>query len=94
MYSYLASYLSMNIRKYCTHSIDFVFIDGMKAEYHQYLQKIVPYLHTRYTVICDDVIKFKNKLQPLYRFLEQKQIQYTIHHLDDDDGILVIDSCA
>lgn len=82
----------MRIERYCPQPIDFVFIDGMKSEYHLYLQKIVPYLSSTYTIVCDDVIKFKNKLQLLYGFLEQKQIQYTIYPLDDDDGILVIDS--
>ncbi len=92
--NYYANFNSINLQRYLYRKLDFVFIDGRKSEYHVYLQKIIPYLAQDYLIICDDVIKFKNKLKSLYNFLDQNQINYTVHQLDPDDGILVIHNDA
>lgn len=69
---------------------DFVFIDGQKAQYDQYLMKVQPLLWKESVIVCDDVIKFQNKLTPLYGYLDKKQIFYHILPIEQDDGIMLI----
>ena len=83
--SYLGNFTEINLSNYINKKLDFVFIDGRKSEYHIYLQKTIPFLDSKYLIICDDVIKFKSKLRPLYNFLDKNQINYTIKQLDHDD---------
>lgn len=74
--------------------MDLVYIDGRKSDYLHYLERIVPILAPYTTIIFDDVIKFAHKTTLLYEFLEKKQIKHTIHQLDPDDGILVIQNAG
>lgn len=92
--NYYWNFLNIDLDKCLHRKLDFAFIDGRKSEYHLYLQKIIPFLADNYCIICDDVIKFSKKLTPLYNFLEKNQIKYTIHKLDDDDGIMIIHNDA
>lgn len=69
---------------------DMVFIDGRKSETLLYIQKLIPYLHDTCTIIVDDAIKFKYKMQDCYDWLDNNDISYEEHLLDDDDGILLI----
>ena len=69
---------------------DMVFIDGRKSETLLYLKKLSPYIHQTTHIIIDDVIKFKEKMQDCYDFLDKHNIDYNIYQLDNDDGILVI----
>lgn len=69
---------------------DMVFIDGRKSETLEYLKILSPYLQTTTHIIIDDVIKFKSKMIDFYNFLDMNDIFYTIEHLDEDDGILII----
>jgi hypothetical protein len=41
-------------------------------------------------IIIDDVIKFRDKLDWLYEYLEKKQITYQILPMEAGDGIMVI----
>lgn len=41
-------------------------------------------------IIIDDVIKFRYKMESLYSYLEQKKIPYTLEHIDEDDGIMIL----
>ena len=74
--------------------VDFVFVDGKKAEYAQYVMKIQPLLHAKSIVVCDDVIKYHNKLALLYEFLHKKQIMYTIRETEPGDGVMILQSLA
>ena len=71
-------------------SLDFVFIDGAKKEYALYLKKILPYCKHHASIICDDVIKFHNKIHPIYDILQKHNLKYQIIQLEEDDGILEI----
>lgn len=71
-------------------SLDFVFIDGAKDEYADYLIKVLPYCTHNATIICDDVIKFHEKIVPLYDIIKDNKLLYEIIQLEEDDGILVI----
>jgi len=67
-----------------------VFIDGRKSETLLYIQKLIPYLHDTSSIIVDDAIKFKYKMQDCYDLLDNNNIPYKIQLLDDDDGVLII----
>ncbi len=67
-----------------------VFIDGRKSETLIYLKKLMPYIHNNTHIIIDDVIKFKEKMQDCYDFLDKNNIEYKIEKIDSDDGILII----
>ena len=41
-------------------------------------------------IIIDDVIKYHNKLDWLYGYLEKKQITYEIFPMEEGDGIMLI----
>jgi ligand-binding SRPBCC domain-containing protein len=42
------------------------------------------------TIVLDDVIKYKTKLDKLYGYLAKKQINYQILPMEEGDGIIVI----
>jgi predicted O-methyltransferase YrrM len=65
-------------------------VDGQKRQYGEYLERLWPFLRKWSQIILDDVIKFQSKLDSLYTFLSQKQIEYTILQLEQDDGVMVI----
>lgn len=69
---------------------DFVFIDGMKKRSLDFFllaqEKILPGA----TIIVDDVIKFRHKMENFYEYLAEKNISYDIIEVDGDDGIMII----
>ncbi len=69
---------------------DMIFIDWRKSETLQYIQKLLPYIHNTTTIIIDDSIKFKSKMQDCYDLLDNQNIPYTTYQLDSDDGVLII----
>ncbi len=70
---------------------DFIFIDGIKKSTNEFFTLASPLLDSNGLIVVDDVIKFKNKMQSFYDFLEtQQKWSYTVHPLDADDGIMVI----
>lgn len=81
---------TVSTQRYIHHKIDFVFIDGNKSQYGEYIEKVEPLLSSNCIILLDDVIKFHNKLSSLYEYLQQKQIFYTIEQLDSDDGVMLI----
>ena len=74
--------------------MDLIYIDGRKRDYLTYLQRVIDIVASDGTIIFDDVIKFAHKTTSLYEFLAEKQIQYKIHQLDEDDGIMVIENAG
>lgn len=88
---YNHSFLSKPIREYITLPLDWVLIDAMKSDYHQYLMSCWCHLADDAMVIIDDVIQFKNKIILLYKLLDENQVHYQLLPLDDGDGIIVID---
>lgn len=73
--SYPCDVLQVPIEKFLpsTH-VDFIFIDGQKAQYGSYLAKIENIISDRTVIIIDDVIKYHHKLSLLYWYLQKKQI--------------------
>lgn len=70
---------------------DFVFIDAQKAHYHLFWDLIKTKLHSKSIVVVDDVIKFPQKTATFIKQInEEKNFDYQILPLDEDDGIMVI----
>ncbi len=70
---------------------DFVFIDARKSFYHIFWQLIKPLLTENALVVCDDVIKFKDKMKEFYEVIEaEKEFEKCIIPVDFDDGIMLI----
>jgi predicted O-methyltransferase YrrM len=74
--------------------MNLIYIDGRKRDYLSYLLGVINIVAPNATIIFDDVIKFAHKTSSLYEFLAEKQIDYKIHQLDEDDGILVIENAG
>lgn len=70
---------------------DFIFIDGMKRRTVDFLELTYEKLLPGWTVVIDDVIKFKEKMIWLYEYLAENNINYEILQIDSDDGILIIE---
>lgn len=70
---------------------DFIFIDGMKRRTVDFLQLTYDKLSPGWTIVIDDVIKFKPKMVGLYEYLKKNNIEHEILQIDSDDGILIIE---
>lgn len=73
---------------------DFIYIDAMKKEYLQYLLLILPKMTPDARVVIDDVVKFQDKMEDLYDFLDRNHIEYSICSTDPDDGIMIINASS
>ena len=71
--------------------VDFIFIDGQKSQYGEYMEIIKKITSPHTVIVIDDVIKYHNKLNTLYWYLEKKQMKYEILQLEPDDGVMIIE---
>jgi predicted O-methyltransferase YrrM len=71
---------------------DCIYIDAMKREYKEYFRLSLPKITRDGLFIVDDVVKFRDKMEDFYDFLEEEQIPYEIHYTDPDDGIMIIEA--
>jgi hypothetical protein len=62
----------------------------MKKEYLQYLLFLLPKMTPDAMIVIDDVVKFRDKMEDLYDFLDRKDIEYNICSTDPDDGIMIL----
>lgn len=74
---------------------DFVFIDGMKKRSKDFLLLVRNKTKKGGIIIIDDVIKFKKiehkeKMLPLYNYVEENNIPHNIIPIDVDDWIMMI----
>ncbi len=88
--AYYADVLNCDREKFISDKLDIVFIDAQKSHYHLMIESIRAHVVDDWFIILDDVIKFKSKTAKLYHWLDENNIRYTVHQLDDDDGIIVI----
>ena len=54
------------IKKLMEVPVDFVFIDGQKSQYGEYMEIIEKIISPHTVIVIDDVIKYHNKLYTLY----------------------------
>ena len=54
------------IKKLMPGTVDFVFIDGQKSQYGEYMEIIEKIISPQTVIVIDDVIKYHNKLSSLY----------------------------
>ncbi|MDD4714206.1 MAG: class I SAM-dependent methyltransferase [Candidatus Absconditabacteria bacterium] len=80
------------LEKFFSEKFDFVFIDAQKSQYGEYMEKIQQHLHPENTLLLDDIIKYQNKLDSLYGFIEKKQIDYQIFPMEEGDGVMLIEN--
>lgn len=78
------------IKKLVPKLVDFVFIDGQKSQYGEYMEIIEKIISPQTVIVIDDVIKYHNKLVSLYSYLEKKQIKNKIIQLESDDWVMII----
>ena len=78
------------IKKLVHAPVDFIFIDGQKSQYGEYMEIIEKISSPHTVIVIDDVIKYHNKLSSLYWYLQKKQMNYKILKLEPDDGIMII----
>lgn len=82
---------ALDILPQINEEFDFIFIDGMKRRTKDFLELTWNKLKNGWTIIIDDVIKFKDKMIWLYEYLEENNIEYEIIQIDADDGIMIIE---
>lgn len=70
---------------------DFLYIDAMKREYLDYLLLALPKLTSNAIIVIDDVEKFANKMENLYKYLEEKLIPFRLEKTDIDDSIMILE---
>lgn len=88
--SYHADFLAVDLAKLIVGKIDMIFVDGRKNQYKEYILRVSDFVAPDGIIVIDDAIKFAHKTSSLYDFLSENQIEYELHKLDEDDGIIVI----
>ncbi len=69
---------------------DFIFIDGLKKESLNFLQIVWDMALPWATIVIDDVIKFRYKMESLYKYVVAEKIDHEVIQIDSDDGIMII----
>jgi predicted O-methyltransferase YrrM len=87
---YPFDFWKIDIKKFFKDHLDFVFVDWQKSQYGNYMQNIENALNQETIIVLDDVIKYHNKLNTLYWYLQKKQINYKIFQIEHDDGVMLI----
>jgi predicted O-methyltransferase YrrM len=62
----------------------------MKKEYLKYLLLLLPKMTPDALIVIDDVVKFRDKMEDLYDFLDTKNITYILEKTDSDDSIMIL----
>ena len=73
-------------------SYDFIFIDGLKQASLDFLKLSLTKITSWGIIIIDDVIKFRHKMENLYTYIEENQINHSIVPIDEDDGVMIIET--
>ncbi len=70
--------------------LDFVFIDGQKSMYADYLTYLAPHFHDKTVIICDDCIRFADKMPTLVTTADQLHLNTLLVPLRDGDGVYLM----
>jgi predicted O-methyltransferase YrrM len=71
-------------------SFDFIFIDAQKSSTLDFFVRSRKLAMNDALIVVDDVLKFKDKMQRFYDYLEANDITYEIEQVDVDDGVMLI----
>lgn len=71
-------------------TFDCIFIDGLKKASLDFYLLAREKLNIWGTIIVDDVIKFRHKMENFYEYLEKNNIPYELVQTDPDDGIMIL----
>jgi len=69
---------------------DFVFIDGLKKRSRVFLELVRNKVENWGIIVIDDVIKFRYKMEDLYKYVKKEKLNYEVLQIDEDDGIMII----
>jgi len=78
------------VPKLADESFDFAFIDARKKHTKEFLRITWSKVKKRGIIMVDDVIKFKEKMEGFYEYLEERGIVYNVLPIDADDGCMMI----
>ncbi|HMY80593.1 MAG TPA: class I SAM-dependent methyltransferase [Candidatus Absconditabacterales bacterium] len=70
---------------------DLVFVDAQKSDYPVYINHLITYnlIKENAIIVCDDVIKYHEKMNNLPECFQQHGLYYHTYQIDHDDGIIV-----
>lgn len=71
-------------------SFDFIFIDAQKSSTLDFFIRARKLATDDALIVVDDVLKFKDKMQRFYDYLEANGITHRIEQVDADDGVMLI----
>ena len=69
---------------------DFVYIDGQKSKYLDFLFLVAPHCSPDATIIFDDVLAFPHKTQELWDRINTNNVPHQLIQHKDGDGMLVL----
>lgn len=69
---------------------DLIFIDALKSATLEQFRHASTMVKPGGTIIIDDVVKWRAKMENFYQYLESESIAYEIVMTDPDDGVMVI----
>ena len=69
---------------------DFIFIDALKSATLEHFHLCRSLLIPSGTIVVDDVVKWRSKMEDFYAYLQSENIAYEIVMTDPDDGIMII----
>ena len=67
-----------------------MFIDGLKKESLNFLKLVWDKTLPGGTIVIDDVIKFRYKMESLYEYLASESVAHEVLQIDSDDGVMII----
>jgi predicted O-methyltransferase YrrM len=70
--------------------LDFIFVDGQKSMYADYLTYLAPHIHDNTMIICDDCIRFADKMPTLLATAQQLHLNTLLVPLRDGDGVYLM----
>jgi predicted O-methyltransferase YrrM len=69
---------------------DLIFIDALKSATLEQFRKARTIVKPGGTIIIDDVVKWRAKMEDFYQYLETENIAHETVMTDPDDGVMVI----
>lgn len=72
------------------HRFDFAFIDGEKRSTLAFVQRAWPKLKSGATLVVDDVLKYREKMQDFWQWVETEDITHRIVPTEAGDALMIL----